>query len=152
MKQPTHQIARELGVHPANLIFRLAALGAPFDEVWPEVDASWIDAVRQSAWEQFGLSRPQTSRTNVAPPPISSSAIQVLSKLWRQRCFGSHTASLDVIKNHWCKTTPNVEEAIRELGEVGYLQIEGSRGPYSLNSARSGEIERIARQVADRSG
>jgi hypothetical protein len=154
MKRRTHAGAAALGVHPLNLLIYLAHLGAPLEQVWPEIDEEWIDAVRGLDWRKFrqpsdegrvrGLEDHAGGKL-VNVPTISEGAAQVVGKLWRKRYWGNNAVSWDTLRNHFCRHVRDLEEAVRELIVSGYLVPEGAKGPYSLNSARKGEIERIAR-------
>lgn len=46
MRCPLHEAAARLGLHPANLMIRLAEIGAPFHEIWPEIDQHWLDRLQ----------------------------------------------------------------------------------------------------------
>ena len=148
MKRPTHEAARSLGLHPANLLLHLSSVGADFANVWPELDDVWIEEVRRHDWVRFG--RPATNAahpTSAGLPPrnLSKSAERIIAKLVRKKSWGGNTVGLDTLKNHWCQAIPEFDRALEELLQAELLSTEGLRGPYSLNQSRSGEIERIAR-------
>lgn len=60
MKQPINEVARREGLHPANLLIRLAATEARFDEIWPDVEMRWLETPRrkEAAAETYSLEEP----------------------------------------------------------------------------------------------
>lgn len=44
MKQPITDVARREGLHPANLLIKLAATEARFDEIWPDIEMRWLES------------------------------------------------------------------------------------------------------------
>ena len=152
MKRRTHEAAAVLGVHPLNLVPYLLELGVSFEAAWPEIEEDWVEAVRGLDWKRFrhpeGEVEGPAGHSEAPPagmPSVSESAAQVVEKLWRQRHWGHNTVSWDTLHNHLCQHVRGLEEAVRGLILRGYLVAERPRGPYSLNSAKKGEIERIAR-------
>lgn len=147
MKQPTSDAAKALGLHPANFLLHLASLGAEFSDCWPEVDESWIEALRRHDWARFGrpavLIEPASSSNNPRPE-VSESATKILVKLCHKRHWAGNVVAFETLKNHLCQTISNFEDALEELLERGYVKAEGRRGPYSLNQSLSKDIERIA--------
>src|SRR5215831_17709652 len=102
MKRRTHEAAAELGLYPLNFMLYLARLGAPLDEVWPEISDEWIQAVRGLDWKKFRRpsderrpENPQVDATGraVSVQTMSDGAAQLVEKLWRKRYWGEKAVS-----------------------------------------------------------
>lgn len=156
MKQPTHEAARSLGLHPANLMLYLAKMGAPLNEVWPEIDDDWIEAVRSEDWRRFGRKNPASTNAAITPEqlelPIDENAGLIIEKLWRNDKWGNAYVSVESIRKHTGLHGHQLDLAIKELTQKGFLIDQGSSGPYSLNTGKRAEIELIANLMVRRKG
>lgn len=154
MKIRLAKAAEELGVHPLALLLYLGEQELPFEEIWPDLDSAWVDTIRARDWKKFGASRvaPHESRERPEGGPkkaalsLSQASRQILAKLWRNGRWGDLRVSLDTIRKHYCPNLRDVDAALRELATLGLLSGD-SRGPYSLNPSRKGEIDRLAEQI-----
>ena len=155
MKRSANQAARSLGLHPANLMLYLAEMGASFEDVWPEVDDCWIEAVKATDWHKFAGRKPA-----LVPPPegvpeahppseleVSSDAGLVLEKLWRHSKWGDVSIGREGIEKLTHTHAERLDGAIQELLKRDLLLSQGRFGPYSLNPSKGSEVERIAKAM-----
>lgn len=151
MKQPSSSVAESLGIHPASLMFRLAKLGASFDDAWPEISSDWVGALRAKDWDGSG-SLDGLADGHTAPKAAASfsdDAARIVEKLWRTDRWGKMSATRDSIARHAHLEPARVEAAVRELLAAGLLVEHGAHGPYSLNQGRKRQIEEIAAARVD---
>ncbi len=160
MKQPTHEAARSLGLHPANLTLYLVEMGFSFNDVWPEIEEHWVDAVRSGDWQRFGRRPPVGANPETIPErdqerlelPINQNAALVIEKLWRNDKWGNACVSVESLQRHTRLQSHQLDLAIKDLIQKGLLISQGSSGPYSLNTRKRAEIERIAELMINRNG
>ncbi len=152
MRTPLIQAARQVGVHPFNLLLRLSASGMDLEDVWPEIDESWLETVRTPGRERVS-SRPPAGHTEPTPAPraamaakLSRPAEVVIEKLWRGGRWRVAAVSFEQLQKHTHLETPLIEQAVAELTRLGLLS-GNQHGPFSLNSARKAEIQQIAEQA-----
>ena len=145
MKHKTHEAAASLQLHPFDLMLYLAEMGAELDDVWPEIDKTLVDAIRGQNWKKFGSGAGGTAIQEpvTTEHEVSISAVQVIEKLWRKHHWATNTISIETLRAHHCQHVENLDEAIAELVRSGLLLARQHDGPYSLNSKRKSEIERI---------
>lgn len=153
MKRPTHEAAKSLGIHPANLVLYLTYLGAPFQDCWPSVDDGWIETLRQTHKTLVNKTNqelphqhsplPSTAKTKY---DLSKSALKILDKLHRKKDWGSHTVSWRTIHNDYCPKVPNLEDAVEELLRLNLLLGSSINDPLSLNPAMKKQIEEFVEQ------
>lgn len=152
MKQPTYEAAKSLGLHPANLMLYLIKMGFSFEDVWPEIEENWIEAVRSEDWQRFGRRIPLSTNPAAIPErnnerlelPIDQNAALIIEKLWRNDKWGNAYVSVESLHKHTHLQSHQLDLAIRELIKKGFLIDQGNSGPYSLNTGKRAEIERIA--------
>ncbi len=157
MKQSAHEAARSLGLHPANLLLHLSSFGMEFGDVWPDVDTAWIETLKQSDWEKFGYDVPLVTNTNGSGPAeeqedlgVTDDAALIIEKLWRNERWGNAYVRLESIQRHTHLAPDRLKAAMVELVKLDLLEEHGSGGPYSLNTGRRAEIDRIARIMVAR--
>jgi hypothetical protein len=150
MKKPTHRAAKELGIHPANLIFYLSTLSAPFEDCWPQIDDAWLQTLIQTHRELFNPATIHLNKSAANNPilqtgrsPISESALKILDKLHRKRHWGKHTISWRTLHNDYCPSVPNLKDAVRELQESHLLLGTSVDDPLSLNPSKTKEIDEL---------
>lgn len=148
MKKPINEVAKSLGLHPFNLMLYLADMDYPLEEIWPEIEETWIEGVRSKHWDRFGhlaggakAVSPPRSDDRQTEPGLSASAVQVLIKLSRKRHWGHNTVSFDTLRNHYCQHVTGIEDALQELQENGFVIAAGKSGPFSLDPGQKGAIE-----------
>ncbi|MFI5399074.1 MAG: hypothetical protein ACHQ9S_26380, partial [Candidatus Binatia bacterium] len=67
-----------------------------------------------------------------------------MDKLERHDKWGGTSVSLRTLRNNYCQGLRDLDEAVHALVDEGLLlQGDEREGPFSLNPARKGEIERI---------
>ena len=151
MKQSTHEAARTLDLHPANLLLHLSSLGMEFDDVWPDVDNAWIETLKQSDYARFGHDVPLVTSADDSGPAeeqedlgVTDDAALVIEKLWRNEKWGKAYVSLESIQKHTHLAPSQLKAAVVDLVKLDLLQEHGSGGPYSLNTGQRAKIEGIA--------
>lgn len=141
--------AKELNLHPANIFAYLKEIGANFEQIWPEVDQTWINIIRDKNRNDFIKNKENTSKyndkTNILKQNINISEFEkmILKKLYLARKWGGARVSFEQLQKHTRIPGPNLELALLELIEIGYINSENRSGPYSLNSANKAIIENI---------
>lgn len=153
MKRPTHEAARDLGLHPANLVIFLAGVGVAFEDVWPEIESSWIDTVRAQDWQRFGQipgGSPGTGMGEHSDPSGSLSlgdeAGLIVEKLWRHSKWGNACVSLTTIQKIAHLPPDSVETGVKELLAKGVLVQHPHSDACSLDTKRKAEIEQAVEQ------
>jgi len=154
MKQPIHKVGIIVGLHPFNLMLHLAEIGAPFEEIWPDVGNSWVESLRAKDRQKFGALGTDVRTAQQVPElksqepldlGVSEIAARVIEKLWRNDKWGNAYVSPESIQKHTHLGSSDLSIAIKELVRIDILLSQGHSGPYSLNPARRGIIERIAK-------
>jgi hypothetical protein len=153
MKRPTHEAAKSLGLHPANLVLYLSCLGAPFEDCWPEVDEGWLETLRGTYWHLFeekqkmhGAEQSPDLHGTAAKKEVSVSAMKVLDKLQRKKHWGTHTISWDTLHNHYCSGLHDLEDAVNDLQKRELLLGSGIEDRLSLNPAKKREIDLLVEE------
>lgn len=154
MKLRTDEAARQLGMHPANLLLYLVELGAPLEEVWPDLEGDWLQAIRSKHWERFGQTadlQASGEGTGVETPHrtlgVSEDASLVIEKLWRKQKWGAVSVSVDSLKRLTHLSPERLGDAIKELCAKGLLTGDPGLGPWSLNPGQKREVDAIAQLV-----
>ncbi|HQR45157.1 MAG TPA: hypothetical protein PLB02_06340 [Thermoanaerobaculia bacterium] len=143
------EVARELRLHPANLILYMASQGASLEETWPTCNPDWVAALKSAYWERFGEhARPRNGsadarRSAPSEDGLSEIARRILAKMAAKRNYATNTVSFETVKKHYGSDHPDAEAAIEELLRRGLLITDSRRGPYRLDPGRTGEIERL---------
>lgn len=159
MKMPTSDAARELGVHPANLLLMLSGMVGSLEDCWPEVDRGLVDTAlaldpsrrRQRGQEAEGEKIPdRESESQAVKLRVSPDAARIIEKLWRHDKWGKATVTLRTLQNEYCKGVEDIDEAVKELRKIELLITGSSKDTYSLNPAKKGEIENIAKTMTER--
>jgi hypothetical protein len=135
-------------LHPFNLMLYLAELDVSFEEAWPEIEDTWVEAVRSQDWHRFGSKIAGHAEASQDAQHldlgVTNAAAQVIEKLWRGKRWGRDSVRLETLRKHYCRHVDDLESAIDELVRKELLLSEGKHGPYSLNSKHKQEIDRIA--------
>lgn len=147
----TSDAARNLGVHPFDLVGFACRMTGSLGDLWPEIDEALVETLGQ-----MGLGARETRPAaeggdvpDVARPPartlgVSEAAARVLDKLERRNHWGSNHVNLDTVRNHFCRGVPGLDEGLEELLDRGLLSSAGGRkGPVSLDTHAKGEIDTI---------
>jgi len=158
MRTPTAEAAKRLGLTVPELFDLAAPLISDVSEAWPEIDVGYIETLQQI----HGLAPEQTEppvRVAAAPKPheteelspVDEAKLGILDKLERQDRWGGNTVSLDTLRNHYCRGVADLEEALKELIDQDLIVVgeKGNkrRGPFSLNPAKKGDIEREVERI-----
>lgn len=108
MKQPTADAALSLSqsLHPVNLLLLLSEVGYSFDDVWPSIEKSWIEAVRVKDWNKFAQSQQNDTDTVVifaqSQEPsglgVSDEAGYMVEKLKRHSKWGRVSVSAEAMQ------------------------------------------------------
>lgn len=157
MKQTTASAARSLSseLHPANLMIFLAEMGCAFEDVWPSVDESWIDAIRGSHWKIFQQAKRTTDIEISAAEDfrhlgVSDDAGFIVDKLKRKSKWGDASVTLEALQKMTHLEHARLVDAIDELCRSGLLIRNERTGVYSLDPGRQYEINRISEILAER--
>ena len=104
MKRALSDAAKELDLHPANLMLEISGMGAEFEDIWPQIDETWTDTVKQQDWEKFGYDVPlvdkageSRARQGNGDLGVSESAVEARLHRARKRLRAELTA-LNVIE------------------------------------------------------
>ncbi len=151
MKTKLVEAAQSLGIHPSHLLLHVAQLDSDltFQDVWPEIDDSWVECVAAT-----GGHRRVSARTPVQPPKpspakasLSPDAVHVLDKLSRQGKYGDVAVTWDALLNLTHVPKRDLEDVVTELRRFGLLDHDGTgRGTISLKPGRRKEIETLAQK------
>ncbi|HLI61973.1 MAG TPA: hypothetical protein VKV05_01140 [Terriglobales bacterium] len=146
MKLLLSEAARSLGVHPLNLLLYLGELeGLQFDEIWPDVDESWIQCIKEIHHGEFEL-RQDLDHSRAAgaclSPDLGDEAMVVIEKLWRHNKWGVARVSIEGMQNITHLGSNELKAAVEQLRDAGLL-LSPSEDTYSLNSAKKGEVEAL---------
>ena len=152
MKRPISEVSNMFMVHPANLLVYLVELLVPIEECWPDIDDSWLQALKGKDWGKFGSKLVSIEKSSVAigrltVDTLSSTTLRILDKLHRKRYWGCATVPLQAIRNHYCQGTSDFEEALEGLKYLDYLKIDNRGKDVSLNPHKKGEIEEIVKNL-----
>jgi hypothetical protein len=158
MKRPTPDAASSLGLHPANLMLFLSEMGFTFEDIWPAIEETWIEAVRAKDWTKFAPQQQKGTdsavRTAQAQPRpdlgVSEEAGFLLEKLWRNDKWGRAYVGMEAMQKHTHLDAEKLVRAIRELVKKRILTQQGTSGAYSLDPGRRSEINRIANILISR--
>jgi len=161
MKRSTADASLSLSpdLHPVNLLLWLAEVGYEFDDVWPVIDESWIEAIRARDWNRFAQPQQRDANTvdvlaqsEEAPDlGVGYEAGLLVEKLWRKGKWGNVYVSTESIQKMTHLDSRKIEAAIQELLRKGLLIEQERSGAYSLDSGKQHEIERIADLMVERS-
>jgi hypothetical protein len=151
VKIRTAEASKKLGLHPSQLLFKLAELEASlkFQDIWPEIDEGWF----QTLSVQMGLYPPhQTEKPISEPGPrtegpqkgLSSNALHVVDKLRRQKKWGHISVSFEALLNLTHLSAKDLQEALDQLRTLDLLDHESiGKSTISLNSSKTREIESL---------
>jgi len=140
--------ARELGVHPLNLVLRMHGMvGAPPD-FWPSIHPDLVDAMRARMPGRFrpGVAgSPETTAAHEAPVlGLTEDQLKVVVALWRKgRWSFQNGVPVEGIR-HFCRDVDDLEAVLDELCRQGILVRSARRGSYGLNPSRKGIIDHTA--------
>ena len=150
-KISTSEAGRHLRDHPANVVRHLSEMVGSLRDCWPDVDVGFVETLRTLRRARFSDSPNQPVEEPTKPLQErskgsfvkSASTLRVLDKLERKDKWGGNAIGWDTLRNHYCRGLDDLDEAVDELVEEGLLLPGDSRsGPYSLNPAKKGEIEK----------
>lgn len=149
MKIPTSEAAKRLGTHPANIVLHLSEMVGDLTDSWPELEEGLVETLRALKFKQeiqppTPIPGPPVRERTVEEAPRSRTQMKVLDKLERHDKWGGTSVSLRTLRNNYCQGLGDLDEAVHALVDDGLLLGgDGRNGPFSLNPARKGEIERI---------
>ncbi len=159
MKQKISEASKLLGLHPANFMLYIACIepSLRFEDIWPEIDKSWIETIRATNWDKFGLENDVIhDKTNVIIKKntwdnLSETSIHVLDKLRKKRKWGAASVSIKAIQHLTRLSEGEVSEVIGELIRFGFIidHHRGPNGPYSLDSGHQDDIDKICDSRSD---
>lgn len=152
MKINTIDVAKKMGIHPAQLLLRIAGMEKTltFFDVWPEIDEAWVKTISAPLEYKHHkeIIENATIPTVVSSSPLSHDAIHVLDKLSRQGKWGSVSVTFEALQNIAHISKRDLEDVITELRKAALLDHDGSgRGTISLSSGKRKEIESIALHI-----
>jgi len=157
MKIPTHNAANNLGIHPTNLILIASKLNSSFEECWPEIDDGIIETIKMMyyKYKQKIIDNEKemviiVGKLGDNDTIITNDAIKVLDKLCRHKHWGNTEISYDGILNITHIQGDKLKIAIKELISLEYISQKSQNGPFSLNTAKKSEIERIIKTKGNR--
>jgi hypothetical protein len=127
-------------------------MGFAFDDIWPVIEESWIEAIRATDWTKFaaskhgdsGIAALEVQSSSGTSPGVSDEAGYLLEKLWRNDKWGSARVSVEAMQKHTHLDAAKLSAAIQELVRRRILVRQGMAGGYSLDPGKRSEIERIA--------
>jgi hypothetical protein len=145
-------------LHPVNLMLLLSEVGYRFDDVWPAIEESWIEAVRAKDWDKFALAQQKdvntvvvSANTDESPDPgVSDEAGLVVEKLRRKSKWGVACVTPEAMQKMTHLDHGKLDIAIKELLGMRLLIQHERSGAYSLDPGRQFEIERIAEIMVER--
>jgi len=152
MRIPTADAAKKLGLDVPAFLDAAARLMADLGEAWPEIDDGYVETMQQLYG--LGVPGPEDEReepvsSDIVAPPVSRlrrARLRILDKLERSDRWGGNTVSVDTLRNHYCQGLDAFDEALEQLIDDDLVLIaeKGSKrkGPFSLNPARKGAIEK----------
>jgi hypothetical protein len=158
MKVRTADAARKLGLTVAAFLDGAAGLMAELHEAWPEVDDGYVETMQRlyglAAEDREGEETEAPPVRRAGPPAVSQvdrAKLRILDKLERADKWGGNAVSLDTLRNHYCQGVDGFDEALEKLLDDGLVLVaeKGSkrRGPFSLNPARKGVIQKELERV-----
>ncbi len=152
MKRPTHEVADELKLHPANLMLELRKHGVAFEDLWPEIDDVWkqtIQAMNRKEFHSTATTDPQAGYLEVGATEeaseVSWDAAKIVEKLWRKQKYGKHSVSVEGLRKLTHLSSDTTEAAVHELVRARVLLELHPHGPYSLDPAQTARIDKIAK-------
>lgn len=144
--------ARELGVHPLNLVLRMQGMvGAPAD-FWPMIHHDLVSAIRARMPEpsqRVPAESPKT--TTLREPPVlqlTEDQLKIVLVLRKKSGWTSHAGISIQGMQHLCRGVEDLETVLDELYRLGILQRSSRKGPYWLDLSRKGIIDRTAARYA----
>jgi hypothetical protein len=158
MKIRTGDAARKLGLTVPEFLDAAAGLMAELHEAWPEVDDGYVETMQQL----YGLAAEDREDEETEAPPVRRAGppavsqvdyakLRILDKLERHDRWGGNSVSLDTLRNHYCQGVKGFDEALEKLIDDGLVLVveKGSkrRGPFSLNPAKKGVIQKELARV-----
>ncbi len=160
MKRPTAEAAASLSgsLHPVNFLLISAEVGYTFDDVWPSIEETWIEAVRARHWEKYpppgtgsAVGGPIDAQADGGPAElgVSDEAGLLVEKLKRKSMWGGNRLSPETMQKLTHLDPVKLQSAIHELVRKGLLE-QGRPGSYSLDPGRQYEIDRIAELMTER--
>jgi len=72
---------------------------------------------------------------------LDAGSRRVLHTLHRKNFWGGRTVSIETLKNHYCKNIYGIEESLKNLLELGLINMPNKKGPVSLNGSMREEIK-----------
>ena len=145
MKTDTRIAARELGLHPAELLVRLwnKKLVYTLEDCWPQIDQGLIETLSQVE----GLPRrPPVSQPDPAlDSSLSPLQMQIIHVMNKRKHWGHNRIGEDQLKKFLPQGTDsrNLHKALKKLHAQG-LVLEQNNG-YSLNTHKKADIDRYLR-------
>jgi len=136
----------------------LAEVGYRFEDVWPTIEESWIEAIRAKDWDKFAPQQQKDANTVVVlahaeesqDPGVSDEAGLVVEKLKRKSKWGVACVTTEAMQKMTHLDHGKLDMAIRELLGMRLLIQNERSGAYSLDPGRQFEIERIAEIMVER--
>jgi hypothetical protein len=148
------EAARRLDIHPCNLLLYLASVGGSFEEIFPEIEEDWLDAIRSQDPSRFGTGEHLQPPARLAGPAedvqrihLGVDALIVVDKLKRKDFWGTHRLEVTALR-HLCRQVSDLNSALKELSTVGILLGKLPRGPFSLDSSKKAIIDQLLTESA----
>lgn len=153
----TSDAGKELGIHPANIVLRMAMMGCDFSDCWPQTDSGLVETIRTMVFRpdvanksNYGIKGKSdgaaASQSSVLTRPATQ--IRILEKLFRKQQWGGNVVSIRTIQNNYCHGIHDVEESVALLLRDGFLISDRERREtYSLNADRRRDIELLVNGV-----
>jgi len=150
MQYPTHKAASLLHLHPVNLIYYLTSQKVSFNDVWPNLDESWIEIIRSHFGKNVSVKDKDNKkkRTDILDEDkpinlgISKNSALVVEKLYLTGKWGLASEYFEVIQELTQLSREELEASIEELKAINFIK-RSKHNTYSLDQAKTSEIEHI---------
>lgn len=158
MKYPTHKAAELLKMHPVNLVHYLASIGFSFDEVWPEIDKTLVETIKEHFSKQpvikKAVQKPSVKKAepkavdtsdkkDLTKMGLSKNAGLILEKLYYNGKWGPVGESFDSLQRITNLSMQDLEESIDELKTKLLFVKYGEDNTYCLNPGKNSEIQHV---------
>lgn len=151
MSRSLIEAAKELGVHPLQVVLALAPLVNRFSDVWPEIEDGFIPTLRQLGLSDTSVVTEQESPGIPEPAPagnvlrelqLDNLEIGCLRRLSGKKHWGKNSIPEDVLRSKFLRETADPVEALHRLVKADLL-VQHGRHRYALNPHKKAEIEAI---------
>lgn len=149
MKVPLIRAAERLGLHPGEVVVRLARLTGSFEDLFPDLEEGLVETLEQlikpRGQDQDKHSDKEVSADVIHEPQIdlSEAARQIARALSQKKYWGNNSVPVDALKNGYCTKVQGLETELEELIQQRIVIRKQSRGPVSLNPNAKGALKKL---------